>query len=263
MHGWRHVTDLIEKYGAAVGRLEEAYFGGTGTGEGIFLVAEEFIGEQLLCKSPTVEGEETFFGAVALVVNCPGDQFLAGSCLSEDEDTTVGGSNLGRHLVEFLHLPALTDDKRRTYPRFVISLEVEKFILEPFFFQRSLEDQSCFFDFIRLGNVVISPFLHCLDGGFDGGVGGNHNHFSVWILLLGSGQHLHAVHLLHFQIGEDQVKICVCQFFQRLDTAVHRNHIIPLFLQDVFQILPGNLFVINDENFSLFHEAGSPELVGL
>ncbi|KFB66994.1 MAG: hypothetical protein CAPSK01_003935 [Candidatus Accumulibacter vicinus] len=106
----RHVTDLVEKQRAAVGRLEQAGMGVGGTGEGAADVAEEFRLEQLLRDRTAVDGHERRPGASAGAVDGARQHFLAGSALAPDEDAGVRGGDHPRFLEQFRHAAAAEDD---------------------------------------------------------------------------------------------------------------------------------------------------------
>ena len=86
LRGQWHLRHLVEEEGAAVRRLEAAFAPVDGSGERTALVSEQFGLEQRLWKCGAADGDEWTGGARALVVEGPGDQFLAGAALAGDED---------------------------------------------------------------------------------------------------------------------------------------------------------------------------------
>ena len=78
---------------------------------------------------------------------------------------------------------------------------------------------------------------------------------AVGVELLGALQDLHAVHLLHPQVGEHQVEFLPLQFLEGPDAAVHRHGVVALLGEDVVQIFPGDEFVFDDQDPAAFHEA--------
>ena len=75
----RHRFDLIEKQGAAVGVFQLADAALAGTGEGTFLMAEQFRLDQRLRHAATIERHEGLAGASAALVQTAGDTVLAGA----------------------------------------------------------------------------------------------------------------------------------------------------------------------------------------
>src|SRR5690606_24714551 len=106
----RHLADLVEEQGAAVGRLELARLVGDRAGEGALDVAEQLALEQVLRDGAAVDGDERPVLARRAAVDLAGDQLLAGAGLAGDEHRDVGGRHL-LHLAEpLLHRPAGADD---------------------------------------------------------------------------------------------------------------------------------------------------------
>src|SRR5579862_9019423 len=81
----RHVTDLIEEQRAAVGLLEAPAPLYVRTGKGAALVSEELRLEQVRRNRRRVEGDERSPRARTVLVQCPGDELLAGAGLARDQ----------------------------------------------------------------------------------------------------------------------------------------------------------------------------------
>src|SRR5690554_3308252 len=67
-----HVTDLIQKQGAAVCAFDLAFLGLDSTGKGTLLKAKQFALEQVLRYGGAVNGGKWLVGAVAEIVQGPG-----------------------------------------------------------------------------------------------------------------------------------------------------------------------------------------------
>ena len=65
---------------------------------------------------------------------------------------------------------------------------------------------------------------------------------------------LHAVDLLHPEVGQHQVKFFLFQLLEGPDAAVHRQGVIALLGEDVVQIFPGDEFVFDDQDLAPFHK---------
>ena len=101
--GRRHVADLVEEDGAAVGLLELADPAAVGAGEGALLVAEELALQEGLGDGGAVDGQEGGLAAEAVLIDGPGDQFLAGPALAGDQDGHVLAGGAADGLVDRLH----------------------------------------------------------------------------------------------------------------------------------------------------------------
>jgi hypothetical protein len=61
---------------------------------------------------------------------------------------------------------------------------------------------------------------------------------------------------LHAQVGQHQVEFAFFQLLQGLDAAVHGDDVVPFFLQHMLQILPGDEFVIDNQDPGRLHTKG-------
>ena len=162
--GKRHVADLVEKQRAAVALLELADAAAVGAGEGALLVAEQLAFQQVLRDGGAVEGQERCFAPGAVLVDGPGDQFLAGAALAGDQHGDVLGRDAADGLVHLAHGRAgaengalhvgvcgrLGDDGRFAHP--------------PGHFERLADHSTQLLQVERLEQVVVGALLHRLDG---------------------------------------------------------------------------------------------------
>ena len=79
LHGRRHLGDLIEKKGAAVGHLHQPLLHFHRPGKRPFLMPEELIGQQIFLKGPAIHGKQGPVAAVAATMDKLGQQLLAGA----------------------------------------------------------------------------------------------------------------------------------------------------------------------------------------
>ncbi|KAF1053168.1 MAG: hypothetical protein GAK43_01545 [Stenotrophomonas maltophilia] len=105
----RHVADLVEEQGAAVGQLETPGAAGNGASEGTLLVAEQLAFQQLCRNRPAVDRDERRFAALGVIVQVARHHFLAGPGLTEDQHAGVGIGDLLHHLPHLLDGTAGTD----------------------------------------------------------------------------------------------------------------------------------------------------------
>ena len=106
----RHVADFIEKNGAVVGLLEAADAPGFRAGERAAFVAEQFAFQQGFRDGRAIDGDERRVGAVAVLVNGAGDQFLAGAGFAANQHGDRLGGDAADFLVDGLHGAAVADD---------------------------------------------------------------------------------------------------------------------------------------------------------
>ncbi len=101
----RHVADLVEQQGAALGGLEQAFVGARGAGKRAFDVAEEFRLEQVLGHRAAVDRDERSVLPRARAMDRARKQFLAGAALARDQNTRIGHRDhlcLRHRFLEFL-----------------------------------------------------------------------------------------------------------------------------------------------------------------
>jgi hypothetical protein len=96
----RHVTDLIQEQGASIGIPEVAFLVTNRPGEGPLEVAEEERFGEILRDRGAIDGEEGGLATRAAVVDSPGDEFLAGATLADDEH---GGTGQAVQFANVLH----------------------------------------------------------------------------------------------------------------------------------------------------------------
>src|SRR4029079_10836760 len=84
------IANLVEEQGAAFSGFEAALLQRVGAGEGALLVAKELGFDQILGQRRATHFDERFSGARRIVVNGVGDQFLAGSRFSAQQNRRVG-----------------------------------------------------------------------------------------------------------------------------------------------------------------------------
>ena len=84
-----------------------------GAGEGPLAVAEELALDEVLGQGPAVDRDEGVAGPLALVVEVPGDQLLAGAGLAQDQDPGVGRRDHLDLAADRLHRRGVADQQRR------------------------------------------------------------------------------------------------------------------------------------------------------
>src|SRR5579862_2277841 len=104
-----HVADFVEKQGAVISRSELADFVFAGAGKTTLGVPEELGFDEFLGNGGAIDFNKRLVAAEAGGVQRAGDQFLAGSAFSVDQDATVGWRGQSDLLPERLHGNALAD----------------------------------------------------------------------------------------------------------------------------------------------------------
>ena len=106
----RRGIDFVEEDRAGVGGFETAGAIGHRSGERTADVAEQFAFQQAFAKRAAIDAHERPAGAIAKLMDCLGDQFLAGARFAEEQDAGVRSGHLGRDPIDLLHGGARADD---------------------------------------------------------------------------------------------------------------------------------------------------------
>src|SRR5208282_287620 len=85
----REIADLIEEESATLGGLEVAGLRAIGAGKSASMVAEELGFDDIFRERATIDGNERHRPAVALLVHCSRDEFLAGPGFPGDKDGEI------------------------------------------------------------------------------------------------------------------------------------------------------------------------------
>ena len=102
----RHIANLVEKQGAAVGALNLAFLGLGRAGKGAFLEPEQFALQQVFRNGGAVDGRKGFVGAMAQVVQGPGQEFLAGTGFAGNQGGDIGRCNFFDRAANHQHFGA-------------------------------------------------------------------------------------------------------------------------------------------------------------
>ncbi len=94
----RHLSDFVQKNGAAIGRFELARPAGHRAGKCAAPMAEKLALQQRLRNRRAVHGDERLVAAIAGVVNESRQQFLAGSAFRFDQHIGAGAGRRARPL---------------------------------------------------------------------------------------------------------------------------------------------------------------------
>ena len=109
----RHLADLVQEDGAAVGQLELALSPLVRPGEGALLVPEQLARHQLFREGRAVDDDERAPPSRAPGVHGAGEHFLAGTALAEQQHRRGAGRRAPRPLDGLADGGALADDGLR------------------------------------------------------------------------------------------------------------------------------------------------------
>jgi hypothetical protein len=112
LHVVRHVADLVEKQGAAVGFLEAPRALDMGAGEAAFFMAEQFGFDEVAGNGAAIDGDAGGPGARAGGVDGARDHFLAAAGRAGDDHGGIGGADLRDLGAHFAHHRAVADQER-------------------------------------------------------------------------------------------------------------------------------------------------------
>ncbi len=206
LRGHRHVADFVEKQRAAVGVFELADPIGRGVGERPADVAEQLAFQDVLAQRGAVQGDERLVLARAVLMDRLRDQFLAGAGLALDQHAGVGRGDPLQAVDHLVHLRAGADHPLEA--EFFVQPAVQFGVRPP----QPQAGRGFFGDgpqlaqIERLEQIVERPLLHGRHGRGDRAVAGDQDHLGVGQGLLGAGQDLQPVDVVHHQVGDDDVE---------------------------------------------------------
>jgi hypothetical protein len=110
LHLGRHLSELVEEQGPAVGDLEEARLVADRAGESAPLVAEQLVLQEVVGDRAAVDVHEELLPAPAQLVDRAREEALARSRLAQEHDPGIGGRRLLDALERGADRRALADD---------------------------------------------------------------------------------------------------------------------------------------------------------
>ena len=116
LHRLGQLADLVQEERAAVGHLEQPDAMLVGPGERPLAMAEQLAFDQVLRQGAAIDRHQRHFRPQALIVQRPGDQFLARARLAHDQHGRIGGGHLGDQAADELHAGRVADQLRASLP---------------------------------------------------------------------------------------------------------------------------------------------------
>ncbi|MCY1351773.1 hypothetical protein D9M69_380490 [compost metagenome] len=231
----RHLGNLVEQNGAAVGQLELARLGGDGTGEGALLVAEQGSLEHVVGNRRTVDGDERIIGARRLLVNVARQHFLAGAGLAGDQHGGIAARHPCR---QFEQLPASRFVRHRTVAvDRQAALRVTRHQLQQ---HLGLE---------RLDQVIGRALANRLHRALHRAERGHQQHRQLRVLRADAPKQLVAIHARHVDVADHQAEGLALQRRQRRLGAVHRQVRMAAQRQGIGQRLAQRAIVFDQQDF--------------
>ncbi len=105
-----HVSDLIEENRSAIGLLEPANPARIGPGERAAFVTEQFAFQKCFGNGGAIDRDERSGGAVAVLIDRPRDELLAGAGIAPDQHRHGRGGDAANLFVDGLHGAALANN---------------------------------------------------------------------------------------------------------------------------------------------------------
>ena len=247
-----HVTDLVEKEGAAVGVLEPSDPVAIRACKGALDVSEQFAFENPLADGRAVERHEALVPARGVVVERLGHEFLARAAFARDQDRRVRRGDLRQGVEDARHGRTVADDPLEPEPFVELLLERDVLADEGLLLGRLLDDRSQLLDVDRLLEIVIRTFAHGGDRGLNVAASGEKDHLDRGIELLDVLENFEAVDVGHDQIRDDDVDPAVIPDHADAFLAAGGDSAVAAdSFEGLGRRLGVGLFVVNDQNAQL------------
>ena len=199
----RHIADFVEKQGPAFRLLKASHGAGGSAGEGALLVAEEFALDKIARNGGHVDGHEWSALALAVVVQRPRDQFLAGAGLARNHDREIGLHQPRQNPKNVLHRRGAPDDRHhldrgRGFRRLAPPLGL---------CERAPDDRHQFAQVEGLGQIFVSAALRSLDRGDKGILRAHDDDRQIGPHPLDARQEIERVVVGHHDVGDDEIAL--------------------------------------------------------
>ena len=243
----RHVRDLVEQEGAAVGPLE-----GAGPARGTGAIDTGFAAEQLELQpfrihGRAVEHHEGSRGALRALVQDAGDDLLAGAGRSGDEHPAAGRRDLADRLAQLIDRRRVPDQlgfRPGPHPQLLVLLA------QLGGFHRPFDDQDEAVGLERLFDEIVGAQLDRRDRGLDRSVAADDHHGNRRVLALDRVQDLEAVEpaVLQPNIEDHQARSAGRERFQGGVAVGRLSGAVAFIVQDAGNQHPNVGLVVYDQN---------------
>jgi hypothetical protein len=214
------------------------------------LVSEELRFEKGLREGRAGDLDERGVPAGTPLVNRLGDQLLARSALSGDQDRGLRGRDLLDEPEDLEHLGASADDVLEPVGVVHPLAEDPRLGDEPLLLEDLPEQVLELLDVDRLREVVLGSLLQGLDGAPNRPERGHHDDPDLGVGTSHARQELVPVHSRHSEVGEQDVRALLRDEAERLLAVRRRADLITVFREDRRETRPRRLLVVRDEDRS-------------
>jgi len=222
--GHGHVANLVEEERSPVRRGEEALPPAIRSRERALLVTEELGLQQRLGHRRAVHGEEPPSAPRARPVNRLGDQFLPRPALAQEKN---GGVARG-HRPDLVHrlLHDLRAPQEPLEPLVPLDLGAQPLVLatQPVILEGAVHRHRHLRELEGLGEIVVGALPHRRDGRLQGAEGRHEDHARRVPALPSRLEHFETAHLVHDEIGDDDVELLRREGLERFPAARRRHH---------------------------------------
>src|ERR1700722_10769763 len=243
-----HLADFVKEQGAAVGKFEttDAAFGGTG--EGAFLMSEDFAFHQRFGDRRTIDGDERTVGARREHMNGARDHFFAGPGFSGDQNRR-GGRRGNFHLTHhFLHRSGSPDQRSNFTGGAQVAAQREDRLLVAGVTQGAFDERAQYRRLQRLFDVPVGSGFDGLDDALVAAAAGDDDYRDAGDFFAELGEQVEAVHAGQLDVRENEVGLIFLKFGEGFFAAAHaQNFPIPLAQQRLITFA-GVVFVFDDQD---------------
>jgi len=228
-----------------------------GPGEGPLAVAEQLALDERFRQCPAIDGHERHLGPQALLVQCPGDELLAGAGLAQDQHGGVRGSDLGDQGTDLLHGGRVAQQIGAPFEAFQAALDGAVLVGQLALVRHPLQHGLQVHQPARLGEIVEGAVAQGRDRGLERRLAGEHDRLGVGREFLGAGNHVDAAQSRHVQVHEDAVEgVALERVDGGLAVAAH-GHLVAHARQLQAHQLLERLFVIGEEDLQTVTRRGT------
>src|SRR5215510_2842314 len=207
LEGAAHRSDFVEEQRALMSLVQTALPVADRTRKRAFHVSEELRFQKRLWNSAAVQGHETLHPARAVLVDGPGDDFLAASRLAGDQNRAVCRRDGFEELKEPDHwLTSAHDALIESILLFQLCTEVRVLRAQPPLFQRRVQHMKQRIDLKWLADEVVRAALDGVDRVFERAVTRDDDRDDIWIAFDGGLDDARTVDAGQPQVGDDDVE---------------------------------------------------------
>ena len=229
-------------------RLEEAFLGLVGVGEGALHVAEQLALQQGVGQGAAVDRHEGAVFSGGEGVDGPRHQLLAGATLSGDEDGGAGGGDGAHHVEERDHGRGDADDLLQAVAAAQLLLEPQVLLAELLALQGVADHDLELVDVEGLQQVIVGSQLEGGHRGLGAPEGGDDDDHGLRGGRLDVAEDLDAVSVRELDVRDHEVHGALAQHRRRHRPALRGQDLEALLLEHDREQLPHGLLVVHDQD---------------